>query len=87
MGFQLFVKTLTGRTITLEADYNDKIEEIKTKLESKLDHVLSQQMILIFAGKLLQNENTICDYNTHGESTLHVIILNTKVVTTKQNIL
>ena len=67
---QIFVKTLTGKTITLEVDSTDTINGIKLKTAEK-DCSPSDQA-LIFAGKRLEEERTLADYGVQKESTLHL---------------
>ncbi len=71
---QIFVKTPSGNTITLEVEPSDSIEHVKAKIQHIEHSDPHQRLHLVFAGKQLEHGRSLSHYNIHTHSTLHLVL-------------
>ena len=70
---QIFVRNLSGKTITLEVDNSDTVESTKCKIEDK-DGLPVNRQCLVYGGREMQNDKRLVEYHVRRASTLHLYL-------------
>ena len=70
---QIFIKSLSGKTITLDVDPYESIISIKNKIQIK-ENVSIENQKLIYINKILRDDKTLKDYDIFCESTLYLVL-------------
>jgi len=70
---QIFVKTLQGQTITVDVNADDTIDAVKRKIQAK-ENLPAVDQRLVYAGKSLDDQRTLSDYNVQDSATMHLLL-------------
>jgi len=73
---QIFIKTLSGKTITVDTYPSEFIETLQLKIQAKEGTPANQQqrLRLTLGGKQLEKGRTLADYNVQKEATIHALL-------------
>ncbi len=70
---KIYVKTLTGKTLTFYVEPSDTILKVKLKVQDE-EGIPPNEQKMVFAGKVLEHDRTLADYNINAESYLHIVL-------------
>ena len=72
-GLQISIKMHTGKRIDLEVEGTDLVQDVKEKIKQK-EGIPIENQVLVYAGTIFQNGNTLDDYNIQKIDTIHLVI-------------